>query len=121
MLSPIAVEDMELTFLPFLEPEWEVQTPASQNVKIDGKGVYSGAITIKLTGGIPPVGTFISAEPIVLTPTAQFVKVDGELVLRQLDQVTGVAKIQPSSSSSPVDLPYTCVVANAGQTSIQGD
>ena len=121
MLSPIAVEDMELTFAPFTEPQWEVQTQASQNVKIDGKGVYSGPITIKLTGGVPPVGAFVSAEAVVLTPTAQFVKVDGKLVLRQLDQVAGVAKVQPSPSSEPENLPYVCVVANAGQTSTQGD
>lgn len=115
----IAVKDMELSFLPFTNPEWQILTPESQNVTIDDKGVYFGAVQILLTKATPPSGTFVAAAPVTLNGTAQFVMVDNQPVLLEGDYVQGTATVQVGSSSS--SLPFTCKIDKAGQTSVEGE
>lgn len=96
-------------------------TTPSTKVKLEGKGVHRGPMTITVSGITnSKAGATTPSTPIVVTlnPTAEKTSVEGQYPIREGDTVTGIA--HPFTTAvPPVDVPtkFTVKVSDAGQSS----
>ena len=118
-MKPIAVKGMQLTFLPFTNPQWQVKTEPSDTTTVDDNGVYFDKVKIQLVSATAPSGSFVSADEVALEGTAQYTKIDDKPVLLLGDNAKGNAKVQ--SGSTTTTIPFICQIQDAGQTVMQGE
>lgn len=112
-LKNIAVEGCTLS-----EPTAQITTPASTKVKADGKGVYSGPLTISISG-YSGQGIEVGTGTDTLQPTATKVKVEGKMVILEGDQVTITVTGQTPQGAS-ASVPVNVKIQDAGQSKAKG-
>ena len=115
----VAVKGMILDFGTTIVPSSNVVLgPASTKVSVDGNGVYSGPLSIAVTGatmGSNSAGTGAG----VFIPSAAHCTADGLPVLLEGDSATFV--VAGVNSGVPVSWTVTATVRSAGQTFLKAE
>ena len=126
-MKPVAVEGMTLAYkakmgeTPMGNAEVTAQPGlASQNVKVDGKGVYVDGADLTATAW--NIGAYVGAGKVLANfeSSAEFVKVDGENVLLEGD----AAEFDVSATNSSGDtktFTITATIQTAGQDSLTAE
>lgn len=116
----VAVEGMSLDFGDTTVLDESVTLgPASLNVSVDGKGVYSGQLAIAVVGAQKGDYTGGTGGGIFL-PSAQNVSADGQKVLLEGDEAT-FNVVGVNAELVPVTWSVTAKISSAGQTSMKAD
>lgn len=118
----IAVDGCELTDITG-GGDVSIESNPSDKVKADGKGIYFGAVSVKVENSYGPSGAITDGNGTgtgTITGTGSFVKSGGQNALLEGDtatiQVSGTAT-PPGGSPTPVGpVPVTVKVTNAGQS-----
>lgn len=125
----IAVETLTIVVVSPAQGSVSISSSASQKVKVDGQGVYSGPLQFSVSNVVqPPDGTATpgSVGSGSIQPTAQRTKAEGQAVIRVGDRVDGLVAadaMRPGSSGSPEPSPITFSVEiqAAGQGKVKGE
>lgn len=127
-MKPVAVEGMTLAYTakmgetPMGNAEVTAQPGlASQNVRVDGKGVYvDGA---DLTAKAWTIGAYTGAGEVLANfkSSAEFVKVDGENVLLEGDAAEFDVSATNTSSGDTKTFTITATIQTAGQDSVTAE
>lgn len=122
MSYPVAVMGCIIAALPPVTGGvFTVQTPPSQKVKADGKGVYSGAVNVVVSGTV--LGAYAQTAPVTVTIQPSMLKkfkADGKIALALGD---GGTTESPASFANPVSStasPVSIKIVDAGQTKVMG-
>lgn len=124
-MIPISVKGLEITILPpvigSMDANITIETQPSENVEINGNGVYSGDLVIWVSGTTLSGLDQVDPAKITIKPSViKEVEVDGNVVLGvgdngQTDSPVTFVKGQTSSSS-----PIQVVITDAGQSEVEG-
>jgi hypothetical protein len=124
MSKPIAVQGCTLEIVEEGKSALSIQisTSPSSNVKFDGKGAYSGQLSITLsgyTGGdiVSESGTGEGS----LSGTAQHVKIDGKSAVLEDDKSLSISLVGVNSRGRPAYDSCTVKIASAGQDYVKGE
>lgn len=122
MSYPVAVMGCAIAALPPVTGGvFTVQTPPSQKVKADGKGVYSGAVNVVVSGTV--FGAYAQTSPVTVTIQPSVLKkfkVDGKIALALGD---GGTTESPANFANPVSSASSSIsikIVDAGQTKVMG-
>lgn len=102
---------------------WVVTTPHSTKVTADGKGVYSGDISVTVPASKLVEGGFVAPSTVfTIHPSAIYSEADGKPVLLEGDTsdtitLTGTNPV----SGLQAEFPLTLKVSVAGQTSVTSE
>lgn len=102
----------------------EISSSPSTDVKINGKGAYSGTVQISISGYTG--GSIVSASGATVTPgtlsgSAQYIKVDGKSAILEGDTSNTITVIGSDSRGHSVTDTCTVKIANAGQNYVKGE
>lgn len=99
-----------------------VTTQPNNNMKCDGKGVYTGQISVSISAyGSETITDMNGAGPATIVSTAQYVKVDGQPVLLEGDEDNNCAISGTTGGQTAVTDIITVKISAAGQTSVAGE
>ena len=98
----------------------QVITPESQNVKINGKGIYSGNIQVTVTNAM--LGSLKQNEPATITISpdkVKYNKVDHKLCLGVGDKGQTVSPVTFSAGQTTSSQTIEITITDAGQDKIK--
>ena len=127
-MKPVAVEGMTLAYTAKIG-----ETPmgnalvtaqpglASQNVRVDGKGVYVDGADLTATAWT--IGAYVGAGKVLsnFESSAEFLKVDGENVLLEGDAAEFDVSATNTSSGDTKTFTITATIQTAGQDSLTAE
>ncbi len=122
MSSPVAVMGCTIEALPPVTGGvFSIQTSPSQKVKAEGKGVYSGAVDVLVSGTV--LGAYTQASPVSITiqpAVLKKFKADGQIALALGDGGTSLSAVSFVNSVSSTTSLVSIKIIDAGQTKILG-
>ena len=120
-LQVIPIVEILFSFALLQSGNVTITSPANQDAKINGKGIYSGPMNITISNWTN--GTITNGVGVgVINPNAKYTKVDGKLVFLEGVEseqitVTGQISTQPYVDSKVI----TVKINNAGQDGVKGE
>lgn len=124
-MSFLAVKGLNIQILPpvigNMESNISIITQPSENIKIEGNGVYSGPMTISVSGTSYSGLSQVSPVSITINPeTIKNIGVDGKISLAAGDKgktlVPATFKTGDATESSYIEV----MIADAGQNKVEG-
>lgn len=118
----VAVEGCTISALPPITGGvFTIQTPASVKAKADGKGIYSGSITVLVAG--TTLGSYAQSAPVTINIQPSMIKklkVDGNIALAPGDSGTTTDPAKYIAGTTSTTSPITIKIMDAGQSKVMG-
>lgn len=118
----VAVKGCTISALPPITGgAFTIQTPESSKVKASGKGIYSGVISVLVSG--TSLGSYAQSAPVTINIQPSMIKklkVDGNIALGLGDEGTTTDPAKYVAGTTSTTSPITIKIIDAGQKKVMG-
>ena len=118
----VAVKGCTISALPPISGGvFTIQTPESKKVKAGGNGIYSGGMTVLVSG--TTFGSYAQSAPVTINIQPSMIKklkVDGNIALGLGDEGTTIDPAKYVQGTTATTSPITIKITDAGQQKVMG-